>query len=178
MIINLLRDQLHVDPGANQPGFSSQNAAGSTIKMNSSGIVNQTFGSVSLAAGSFIATSSASSWRGVGLLMSQPIIDATPYRVKARILVHNAYCWVFCGYAPASPTGTDDTITGVVAWPLGVSESSIFDDIILFPAVPAQSALPLAFGIAAAGTGNANARYNLSVQNVAKTAPQFAASMS
>ena len=183
-VTNLFRDQVYVNPGILQPGFSSQIVIGSSANMMSSGVVQQSQASaVNHRIG--VASTSGNSWRASGLLISQPVIDSTPYRVKAYVATANGNGYVFVGYAPASPTGNDDLITNVTAFPVTVEaqvEAGIFDEVLYIPGLPQGDPnfdKPLAFGIAVeAPVGTTIVRYNLSVQNMAKTAPQFAASMS
>lgn len=181
---NLLRDLNHANPGGYQPGFSTQNIMGSTIKMNSSAIVNQDIGSAFNPYYLSAAVSGNNYWRGAGLLMSAPVVDKTPYRIKAYCITRTAHGFVFAGYAPASPTGTNDTITSVVSWPISCIDSNevgMFDEVVLMPGLQQGDpdfGKPIAFGIACQNNQNAVIRFNISVQNLAKTAPQFAASMS
>ena len=183
MIINFLRDNLHTTPGITaQTWAPTRISISSSIRMNSSGVVNQTSGMSHMPFVN-LQGQGVSLWTGSGLLMDQPNVDATPYRVKAYAAADNAFCYLFCGYAPSSPTGVDDIITSVIAWPIGsVGGISTFNDLILLPALDEQSpdfGKPIAFGVAVAmKSGTFSASYNISVQNLAKTAPQFAASMS
>ena len=181
-LVNLLRDQVHSAPGQAFVGLNAAfMAVGNRINMNSSGIVNQTFGSANNSLTGVTGAGTAS-WQGVGVLMSQPIVDSTPYRVKAYATCSSAVIYVFLGYAPGAPA-TINTIESVVAYPITGYESNVyksnnFDEIILVPGN--QNNNPVAFGIAiAAGSGeSAQLSYSISVQNLAKTAPTFAASMS
>lgn len=172
----------HVDLVQSRVVVSSLNTTMSTrtVYMNSNGVVNQTAGSVYNPYGSKTGTGK-NVWHGAGLMMSLPIVDDTPYRVKARVGGENCALHIFVGNAPAAPTGTNDLVTQVVSWPiLGLQEDvGIFDDVILIKAQDTLIGGPLAFGIAiSAQSGQMLAGYHLSVQNLSKTAPQFAASMS
>ena len=184
-LTNMLRDLVHVDLGAAQHAFGTEDVmTNQNAKMNGSGIVYQTQGSASHAHDSVNGTSAANRWRASGLLMSQPIVDATPYRVKAYVWVANMNLSLFVGYGPTNPTGSDDQINKCVQFPLTAGahdENGIFDDIILIPGLTQQDpdfGRPIAFGIGVSGSSGGTCRFNLSVQNLAKTAPQFAASMS
>ena len=173
---------VHVDFSQSAIPVSIQNSTMSsrTIYMNSNGVVNQTAGSVYQPyAGK--SGGGANVWHGAGLLMSVPVVDDTPYRVKAVCGARNCSMHIFVGNAPAAPTGSDDLVTQVVSWPIIGEQEDIgsFDEVLLIKANDTLIGGPLAFGIGiAVGSGTMIAGYNISVQNLAKTAPQFAASMS
>ena len=174
-------------PGSNFIGWSSNfgSVSAQQITMNSSGVVNQTTGAAH-GVGNFQSGNGYNQWRGAGVLMSQPVVDDTPYRVKAYLGAEKSSMYIFVGYAPLAPTGTNDLITKVVAFQVigyGVNDKGIFDEVFLLPGLKAGDPdfqKPLAFGVAVATEQGAgvNGSYNISVQNLAKTAPQFAASMS
>ena len=185
-LTNLLRDLTHVTPGAGFIGLGSTvRTIGSQININTDGVVHQV--SASNADGNIQAgqKGTTSQWVGTGLYMSQPIVDATPYRVKAYVTTHLCEALVIVGYAPNTPTGTNDLITDIVSFPLtaaGTTESAKFDEIILMPGLSESDpdyGKPIAIGLAFMSANNAAyVRWNISAQNLSKTAPQFAASMS
>ena len=147
--------------------------------MNSSGVVNQTVGSVDEAQNGI----TAGSWYGSGLLMSFPVVDDTPYRVKVHAFAANSDMMVFTGYAPAAPTGAGDLIAKPVFFPLTDSQNANgkFDEILLMPGLESGDSdfgKPIAFGIVISPYSTVFPTWHMSVQNLAKTAPQFAASMS
>lgn len=183
-LTNLFRDQLHVEPFQEQIEWSVVGTIGNNCWMNSTGIVNQTKGMV-WNIGLDSGTINATQVKGAGLLMTQPIVDATPYRIKARIGGTGLKAWAFVGYAQASPTGTKDLVQELVAWPIALDPGhpiGVFDEIVLVPGLQENDPYadrPLAFGLLISDApNNVGSSFNISVQNLSKTAPQFAASMS
>ena len=152
--------------------------------MNSTAIVYQTEGFAHQAFNGVNATQS-NYWVGSGLFISQPVVDDTPYRVKGTFIGDGMSCYLFVGRGPANPTGVNDLITDVVAIPLTGAKDGIdtrINDVINIEGLPDshpdfQKPLAFGYGISVAA-GSGTAAYSLSVQNLAKTAPQFAASMS
>ena len=147
--------------------------------MNSSGVVNQTVGSVDEAQNGI----TAGTWYGSGLLMSFPVVDATPYRVKVHALAANSDMMVVVGYAPVAPSGSGDLITKPVFFPLTDSQNANakFDEVLLMPGLESGDpdfGKPLAFGVVISPYSTVYPTWHISVQNLAKTAPTFAASMS
>ena len=68
----------------------------------------------------------------VGVQMDGPIKDRQPYRVKASVKVEGVVgdakgCYIVVGYGPASPSGTDDAVTGAKYIPF----ESVYDDLII-----------------------------------------------
>ena len=181
---NLLRDLVYVDPGAAQLGLSTEaNSVLLQANLNSSGIVNQTEGVATINNGTYSATTNSNWWKAAGLLISPPVVDSTPYRVKAYVACFTGNAHIIVGRAPLAPTGSNDPITNVTGIPITAgshNEVAVFDECILIPGVPESDPdfkKPVAFGIACSGSAG-GIRFHLSVQNLAKTAPQFAASMS
>lgn len=185
MIINLLRDLVHTNPDSIDTTWGGPRVRGAnTVEMNNTGIVHQTSGSCQNQYERL--DDSLGEWYATGLLISQPIVDATPYRLKVFLGIggasgnENDHRYAFMGYAPANPTGTNDVIEKCSMLPIG--PRGIVDEIILAPGLPEGDPYfdrPLAFGVAAIVAANST-RYShyISVQNLSKTAPQFAASMS
>ena len=171
----------HISPGqADNTWYGFASAAGGVVQCNNSGIVNQTVGTAQTGQ----TTIGGANYYASGVLMAQPVVDDTPYRVKAYVL-SLMYAYLYVGYAPANPTGNGDTIEKCVFMPITARtegpHAAMFDDIINFPGVPESDPYyqrPVSFGIVARSFSNHDAAFNISVQNLAKTAPQFAASMS
>ena len=178
---SLFRDMMHVRPGQSTIGWNGfSSTAGETVQASNSAIVNQVVGTAMSQQGSI----GGANYYAAGVLMSQPVIDDTPYRVKAYVL-SLMYCYAFVGYAPAAPTGID-TIDRCTFFPLTSRTDAgpavaHFDEIINFPGLvkgdPYENR-PLCFGLVARSFANHEAAFNICVQNLAKTAPQFAAGMS
>ena len=187
---NFLRDLYHWKPGGlASPGWAvNGDINNDNVYFNGDAIVYQTQASMHQQ----IATiSPLGNYSTAGLLISQPVVDATPYRVKANVCSYEAFVYLCVGYGPEAPTGSADLATKCRYFPLQISGSkgsgaiygpaAQFDETILIPGVPEGDpdfAKPMFFGIMCAADGNPVAGYYLSVQNLAKTAPQFAASMS
>ena len=188
---NLFRDQLHANLEQGETGFANNTTAGDKqnrrIEMNSTGVVNDTFGLAYISNQSLNAQSK-DRWRGAGVLIAPPIVDDTPYRVKAYAAGDHAYFYVFVGYAPVAANGNSDVITKVNAWPIsqfndGSNEGGLgyFDEIIKVPGVAEgdpEFGKPIAIGVAMSNLAGSDVQYSISVQNLAKTAPKFAASIS
>lgn len=171
----------HVRPGQSTIGWNGfASTAGETVVASNSGVVNQVVGTAMSQQGSI----GGANFYAAGVLMSQPVVDDTPYRVKAYVL-SLMYCYAFIGYAPAAPVGVD-TIERCTFFPLTSRTDAgpavgLFDEIINFPGLPKGDPYedrPICVGLVARSFANHEAAFNISVQNLAKTAPQFAASMS
>lgn len=185
-LVNLLRDMHHTDPET-ADGFGFGSAADMRDKeafMSGPGLVFQTKGTAMMVRRQ-AAAGGTYDWRTAGLLMSPPLVDDTPYRVKMYCGFQNAMCFFFTGYGPMDPDGNNDLITGCTAVPLSPyleHGSAVFDDIVNIPGRPPGHPdynKPIAFGMGVAlGGANHLGWFHLSVQNLSKTAPQFAASMS
>ena len=148
--------------------------------MDSSGIVNQTTGFVQQVGRNIPTLISSSDCRCVGVLMRPPVVDDTPYSVRAFTIAEQGSMFVFVGVAPANPDGDNDEIENPVFFPVSNLAQGRFTEVIKVPGnTPGYEDRPLAFGIAISNTKNNNVlSCVLSVQNLAMTAPQFAASMS
>lgn len=121
-------------------------------------------------------TISANSKKAMGCYIYQPVADRVPYRIKAHMaLAASGFrLAIAIGYAPASPTGSDDAISSARYIPF----TGEFDDLIL---VPAQGSGDTYFGRALAvaivwitsGTGITTAYFDghLSVQRLATKPP-------
>ena len=182
---NLFRDMIHVSPGQSQVTFGNADLlSSSTLRMNNSSVVYQTtgFANHNLYTAAWPGFNTI---RSAGLLISQPVVDDTPYRVKAYVRASLSTPYIIVGLGPASATGTDDVITKYTLFPIGAyttQEYGLFDDVINVPAFTgAEANRPIAFGVGISANSLNNTQaisYSISVQNLAKTAPQFASSMS
>ena len=168
----------HIDQLATGQLIGTRSDKGKTINAYSSGIVNQTFGTAFIS--NYTYAHQSGKWGGSCVLIKQPLVDATPYRVKIYV-----YCstedterYLIVGTAPAAPTGNDDLIENVYPIPF---KSDSLDEVILIPSPPVgfeDRALAIGLGLGAAGSGNALVEAAMSVQNLSMPAPQFSASMS
>ena len=176
---------LHLNPGQNQVTMGNADLmSASQYRFNNSAIVYQNEGSMFKVIET-AAWAGFNTIRSAGLLISQPVVDATPYRIKAYIRSSNATPYVIVGLGPAAPTGTDDAITHYTVWPIGsfaTQEFALFDEVIRMPSFEGsneQRPIAIAIGVSPNVDGvAATCSYNLSVQNLSKTAPKFASSMS
>ena len=116
-IVNIDRDgfwsTLHA---ADEIAFSTEGliSAGS-IKLNSDGTVYDEYGTAR-ADHDTVPTVTAANWRAVGCLMTPPQDETVPYRVKVNANSTNFVAHLGIGYAPASPTGSDDVISDVAVF--------------------------------------------------------------
>jgi len=180
MTVNLFRDQFHVKPleGFVDLGSSTLNN-GKTVVCSSNGIVNQTTGMVSYFSRRITTAIPEDNHRAAGILIRPPIVDSTPYMVRAYTYTSLITATVFAGFAQEDPDGVNDTIEECTFFPIGSENHEIgsFKEVLLMP--EALTNRPLCFGIAFTdGKANCSLSFTLSVQNLAQTAPQFAASMS
>ena len=185
--VNLLRDMLHTDPDqADITGFGQvAEIRNREAYMNNPGIVYQTKGN-SFAIRRQSTPGNDNEWRTAGVLMSPPLVDDTPYRVKlSAACTESALLFFFTGYGPLDPTGTDDFIEKCTLVPIARNLNNpwgVFDEVVNIPGRGPQHPdynRPIAFGLGLSLGSNANqAYYHISVQNLSKTAPQFASSMS
>ena len=180
-VANLFRDQLHTNPDQADIGWSGPNAIGRTIYVTTNGFVHQDQGF----AQSIWATLSANTtnWHGSGLLITGSIRDRTPYRVKGYIQATDALVFACYGYAPLAPAGVNDLVTKLTVLPIGnlADSKGVIDEVILVPGLnegDTEFGKPLFFGFAVVANTAAKVNYFMSVQNLSKTSPTFAASMS
>ena len=176
---NLLRDQTHVLPTTvDGPGWRGHSALGNrTILANTNPTVFQDFGTVDGA----LENITGADWHGSGMYISQPSIDATPYRVKCKIMCETLG-FIVVGYGPSAPTG-DDAITKTTLFPVTSPSSPVadFDEVIKMPGLPTTSSdadKPIFFGVLIRRQVNADAAFHMSVQNLSRTPPTFSASTS
>lgn len=175
-IVNLQRDMIYSEPSASLLTFATKSAKGKTILCNGATVYQNSGQATALGA---TLTAAAGQWAGLGLFISPPTVDNVPYRVKANVFSAGPEVYLFYGYAPASPTGTDDLITNVTAYAL--SGTLEFDDCILVPALPAGDpdlGKPLCFGVAHGEAASGWVDVALSVLNMATAPPQYSSSSS
>ena len=178
-VSNLFRDQFHVDQKATLLTFpTAVLKSGGSVSMNSDGVVYTTK-AMARALGTVVNTGSGY-WYSVGLMMKPPIVDDTPYRVKATWHASTQQQYLIIGYAPAAPTGSGDLITQIVAKP--IQRCNEVDEVFLIKGLAEGDpdfGKPMAFAIAFASTTSGDlGEMTISVQNLAQTAPKFAASIS
>jgi hypothetical protein len=181
---NLLRDLVHGLFTYDRIGIS-QNRSQKNRTLNADtvadGLVFQTVGAA-YCVESLENNMNTNQWAGSGLLMQPPGVDATPYRIKLHYHCRDAVIFFVIGYGPVAPTGTDDQIQQCIQYPIGINGAGIFDEVVLVPGTAPDPELqdnPIFFGIALSDSdNNTKLEYALSVQNLARTAPQFASSMS
>ena len=186
---NLLRDARHTKQGGiGRPGWRGNgNINNDTVYFNNNGIVNQTIAIQD----ELVTQPPVANYNGSGILISQPVVDDTPYRVKGMFLGWDCYAYLFIGYGPSSPVGQGDQATKCTYIPLAASgqqgsgaaavQAAEVDEVIIIPGLSEGDPdyqKPIAIGFMMQANGTPVGGYHLSVQNMAKTAPQFAASMS
>ena len=121
-------------------------------------------------------TISANHFTSIGGYIRQPESETVPYRVKACANPTYQICAVGIGYAPATPTGTDDEIDPVAIFPF----EDCFDELFMIPALDSGDSLygrSLAFALIcyySAGFLSGG----ISVQRLATAPPQFSQSVS
>ena len=176
--VNIQRDGNWVKPEtASNVAWSSQSAlANTTFLMSGPTAVNVDKGTVQAAEGTY--TVSAGNQEAIGVFMQAPVSDNTPYRVQAsgRVLGFKDYDegWAIgIGYAPASITGSDDSIED----PMYIPFHRSFDGLIMVPALESGDtfygrALAIALvNQAGLAMSSLHIKGNLSVQNLAVKAP-------
>lgn len=149
-----------------------------TCLMNSSGSTNVDFASCQ---SDHTATYSltAANKRALGVLMQPPVADRVPYRIKASAI--NPYVAtkfaIVIGYAPASPSGSDDSIDEPVYIPF----TEVFDDTVIVETLDSGDGnygRALAIGVAmiadATGLTTDPVLVHLSVQNLSVKPPTMA----
>ena len=177
----------HTDPDqADVSGFGAvANIRDREANMNNDGIVKHTVGTA-FALRRQSTPGTDQEWRTAGLLMSPPLVDDTPYMVRLRAsATESTLLFFFTGTGPMAPTGTDDPITNCSIIPIARNLSNshgYFNEVVLVkgrsPGHPDYNK-PIAFGLGLSlGSNPTQVYYHMSVQNLSKTAPQFAASMS
>jgi hypothetical protein len=133
---NISRDSFWIKSmaQADRIGFSTDNV---NITFNSSGTVNAVSEGIVT-----VGNSSGSNKRGVGIMMDPPTEEIVPYRVKVRT---GEAAQLAIGYAPVTPSGTDDLITE----PLVIKFSGYLDEIFMIPYNSSYPGRALVFAIIA-----------------------------
>lgn len=178
---NLQRDQLHVKKEvlAYTPVPTSAGIGLGQIPINASPEVEPSTGVVQMIA--LAPTHANGNWAGAGVYLDPPASDDTPYRVKGRIRCSNAAAYevfVVVGYAPATITGSGDTVTVAISVPV----NGEFDEVVLMPKLNSGDAnfeRPLAF-VMAVGQASGTEKFDgyMSVQKLSTASPQYASSVS
>jgi hypothetical protein len=126
---NIQRDGVYVDLDVSESvAFSSNLALTSTdLYINGPAAVQVDVARVQ-ATPNVVTNVTASNRKAIGCYIQAPIGDRTPYRVKAFAEGANGYSGfgIAVGYAPPSPTGSDDQIVEPVYFPF----FKTFDDLI------------------------------------------------
>lgn len=177
-LTNLQRDMLHTSPETDQRcSFPPGVTIGSNTINNSASdpAVKQSIGyAISLGQTTNV---SAGQWTGIGCYMTPPEFDAECYRVKAYA-EKGVDMYVFWGFAPASPTGTEDLIDEVQAIPMLNGQ---IDEVIRFEP-PDQSGQyagrPVCIGIAAGENATGRIGGHITVQRLSTASPQYSSSVS
>lgn len=180
-LTNIKRDGFHLEvKNTNESAWSSTFVTTADTALINAGdpSVKDEFASARADMTSGVSVAAAS-WKGIGCYISPPGVDMTPYRVKAYAmnLYGTADFRLVIGYAPASITGTDDTLSPINVLPFGYN----FDDIIMVPALPAGDPLEgraLAFGLMLGETATSVIYAALSVQKLSVAPPAFAQAVS
>lgn len=171
-LANLQRDQYHViiEPSVS---FGS-----STVKNDS--LVSSGPATVAIDAGMVYSinttpTFTAGNWGGVGLYIQPPTDDNVPFRVKAHATaLRNTF--LFVGRGPATPTGTNDNVSKVIALPF---DGEIDEIILVRPLDPSDPEFnnPLCIGVALAENAGNDIDVAVSVQKLSKASPTYASSV-
>lgn len=175
MIINLQRDQLHVDNLVTPTNFPAAVVKGASINVSGDPTVYQDVASAYAVGGS--VTVAAGSWTGIGCYIQQPTLDSIPYRVKAYAGENQKEKYVFIGVGSLAPTGTGDTVNRVIAFPFRTH----FDDCILYKVLDPQDAVypnPVVIGVAFGEATTAQQDCFISVQRLGVAPPQYASIVS
>lgn len=149
-----------------------------TCAMNSSGSVNVDFASAQ-SDHTVVRGVGAGNKRVLGVLMQEPENDRVPYRIKASALnmYEDSKFAIVIGYAPASPTGINDSIDEPVYIPFDRE----FDETVIVEALDSGDGnfgRALAVGVCylgdATGYTNDPVLVHLSVQNLSVKPPTMA----
>lgn len=178
---NIQRDGIFTDLEATHYNWATATTTtGDTVKVNGDPSVYVDKAFVKSDRGATCAPS-ATTLQAIGCFIQQPIGDRTPYRVKVSCPIADAdgKAFIVIGYAPASPSGSDDI--------LAANENALipfentFDDLIIIPSLPEGDALEdraLCFGIAVTGAFSEQLPAHLSVQNLGVKPPTMHNSIS
>lgn len=111
---NIQRDGWYLDPNGTEYSFpTAVSIAGSPVMSGpSAAAVDYAEAANNAVSGVTIGADKESA---IGVLMDPPSVDRVPYRIKASVEIPNVgdpKTFICIGYAPASPTGSGDVITG------------------------------------------------------------------
>ena len=173
-LVNLDRDGFFTTlKTADELSWSTGVAVGDTINCNSSGTVNAIYGSAR-SDKSVAPSITAGQWEAIGVLMEPPKDDMVPYRLKAYTNTAYNVLEIGIGYAPSSPTGSDDAITPLAVFPM---THNCFDEIFMIPALDSGDGdygKAICFlGAVTFNTGSTPANFALSVQRLATAPPPY-----
>lgn len=175
-LINLQRDMFHVKVPSEQSAlvYSNETVLGqNSLNAKSDGVVYTDIGY----AKSFDQQAvTAGNWVSMGVVMQPPILEATPYRIKAYC---NEGAAVVIGYVVSAFTGNNDAVSDIMVFPLN---GGVFDDIVLITPEPVGGAdddKPIYFGIAQGElSSQAGTLASISVQRMSVAPPQYSSSVS
>lgn len=174
---NIQRDGTYLNPQNARIG-ASISADITAPTGNSTGSVNVDVGFVQYNYGAPISLT-AGQVASFGVLMKPPEKDRHPYRIKIHagitdgsVLDENPEIGLVIGYAPATPTGTDDAIESAAYFPIAGNQ---FDELFIIEDLDILDPLldrALYFGIVVVGPVTAGNLYaHLSVQNLGVKPP-------
>ena len=170
-LTNIHRDCFHLELKSAEVSLSSDFLFTAPPTVNSTGIVNDGPVASETSDRDVAVTVAANSYKAMGVLMKPPLVDRTPYRVKAR--GHGGLVnMLLVGYAPASPTGSNDTLDRWNYQSFGFE----YDDIIMLPALESTDAMygrPIFFGVAVPFVSASHIQVDVSVQKLSIAPPQF-----
>lgn len=164
-LVNIARDALWIPDLLNTAEIPWSTDGASLY--NSSGVVYDDVGGVKSNGNSAVSIAQQS----IAVNMKPPQEDPVPYRVK--IYCPNATSlYAVIAYAPSTITGTDDVMVHANFFQI----PGYFDEIVMIHGHPSAHSFrdrPIVFGVSAFGNGHNNV--TISVQNLGRTPPQYAA---
>lgn len=172
-LTNLQRDQFHANLANDDIPLSTPKTISSTILGNHS---NNVQSAESARHCNDNPTVASGSWVSFGNIMegNRGSTEREAYRIKAHAIGVKEM-WVVIGTLPASPTGTDDLVSKVQAFPMG---NGSLDEVIRLKIASGDVGLPMYFGIAFGEATGDLCSGAISVQRMAIAAPTYASSMS
>ena len=171
---NIQRDGLWTKPDSSEDlSFGASVLVSAAPQVNSDGAVHVDYAQAHSIRTATFTTSGVDHCRCMGVLMQPPDGDNTPYRVKASAHIqsladYSEWHAIVVGYAPASPTGSNDQ----VAQSYWIPFKKHFDDLIMVPALDSGDpnfgrALVIAVAMCPGpAITNYTAQAQLSVQNL------------
>ena len=173
-LANLQRDQFHVNAQNSLLTLSSASTVGQSVLANHSNNVQLDASGRGLLSTSI--TTAAGSWRSFGNIIqgNRTGDERESYRFKAYATGIKEM-WAVLGFLPASPTGTDDAVSKVQAFPM---ENGYFDEVIMLKINEIDLGLPMFFGVAFGESTSSLLSAYVSVQRMSIAPPQYASSVS